>query len=193
MNSLDLRHKAMFIALVLILAPADFKVTSGQDKPKDPQASAIKKGLQLSAEIERELFFPTSIITVKLKLENTGKDPVYLHKQLGFGSAGFRVAILDDSNRWVPPNMAAESFPAPVKSKEDLQGIEPGKAIEEKISVRMLDYEITPGDYTLRIRYISPVAIDAVPPGLTVLTSDDGPLEAKLIRFKVLIPAPQQP
>lgn len=183
----------MVIALVLILAPADFRDTSGQDKPKDPQASAIKKGLQLSAEIERELFSPTSIISVKLKLQNTCKEPVYIYKQLGFGSAGVRLEILDESKRWVPPHMRAESFPTPVKSKADLQAIEPGKAIEEKISVRLLDYEITPGDYTLRIRYMSPVAIDAVPAGLTVLTSDDGPLEAKLIRFKVLVPAPQQP
>ena len=193
MNCFDLHHKAMLIALVLILAPADFRATPGQNKPKDPEVFAVKKGLRFSAEVERELFWPTSTISVKLRLENTAKEPVYIHKQLGFGSAGFRLTILDDSNRWVPPNMRAETFPTPVRSKEDLQTIEPGKAIEETISVRLLDYEITPGDYTLKIKYLSPVAIDAVPAGLTVLTSDDGPLEAKPIRFKVLVPAPPQP
>jgi len=49
-------------------------------------------------------------------------------------------------------------------------------------------YEIMPGDHSLKIAYISPVAADAVPSGLTVLTSSDGKLEAKPIRFKVLVP-----
>lgn len=190
MNSLDLHHKAIVITLVLTVASAGFQAKSGQGKPEESASVTVKKGLQLSAEVDRELYKPTSIISVKLKLENTGKKPVYIQKQLGFGPAGFRFSILDDNNRWVPPNMLAETSPTPVLSKEDLQAIDPGKYIEETISLRLLDYEITPGDYTLKIKYVSPVAVDAVPTGLTVLTSDDGSLEAKPIRFKVLVPSP---
>ena len=67
----------------------------------------------------------------------------------------------------------------------------PVNPIEETISIRLRDYEIVPGDYTLKIEYVSPVAVDAVPAGLVVLTSDDATLEAKAIRFKVLVPVPQ--
>jgi hypothetical protein len=190
MTCFDLLHKAIVIAFILIIAPTDFQGQSAEKELQDPESVAVK-GLRFFAEVERELFRPTSTISVKLKLENTGKSPVYIHKQLGFGAGGFRLTILDDGNRRVPPNMLAETLPTPVLSKEDLQAINPGKSIEEKIDVRLLDYEITPGDYTLKIRYVSPVAIDAVPTGLIVLTSNDGPLEAKPIRFKVLVPAPE--
>jgi hypothetical protein len=78
-----------------------------------------------------------------------------------------------------------------VLTKDDLQAIDGGKSIEESIDIALSHYEITPGDFTLKISYISPVASDAVPTGLTVLTASDGALEAKAIRFKVIPSSPQ--
>ena len=67
-----------------------------------------------------------------------------------------------------------------------LQAIEPGKSIEQQIQIPLDFYTIVPGDYSLRLKYVSPVAADSVFDGLTVLTSDDDALEAKPIKFKVL-------
>ena len=86
------------------------------------------KGLRLSAEVATKVFKPTSTISVKLKLENTSEARVYIHKQLGFASGGFRIAILDSDKRWAPPNFIPETFPTPVLSQDDLQAIEPCKS-----------------------------------------------------------------
>jgi hypothetical protein len=173
----------ILISLVLLVARAG----CGQEQAKEE--SSLVKGLRLSVElVGSELLKPRNIITVKLKLENTTKSPVYICKRLGFGPAGFRVTILDSDNRWVRPTFIAESFPDPVLSKDDLQPIEPGKSIEEQVQIPLDFYEIAPGDHTLKIGYVSPVAVDAVPSGLIALTSDDGKLEGKPIRFKVLLP-----
>lgn len=180
--------KIGILMLVLAMLSVESPANGEQTKPKD-QESALVKGLRLSAEmVGSELFTPQDIITIKLKLENTGKSRVYIHKQLGFGAGGFRLSILDANNKRVPPNVIRESLPTPVLSKDDLQAIEPGKCIEEQIEIPLPMYEITPGDYSLRVLYISPVAADAVPRGLMVLTSDDDKLEAKPIKFKVLAP-----
>ena len=189
MNSLQYRRKAIVLGLMVLIASADFSAVSGQDKPNESEAP-IKKGLRLSAELDGEMFKPQSVVTLKLKLENTGKSPVYIYKELGFGPAGFGMTILDASDNWVPPRIIRDTFPAPVLAKEDLQAIKPGKAIEEKIRISLSNYEMVPGDYTLKIEYISPVAPSSVTRDLAVLTSDDGPLEAKAIRFKILVPSP---
>lgn len=64
----------------------------------------VVKGLQLSVElVGDDLFRPSENITIKFKLKNTGKSPVYIHKQLGFGPGGFRLSILDANDQWVPP------------------------------------------------------------------------------------------
>lgn len=73
-------------------------------------------------------------------------------------------------------------------SKDDLQAIQPGKSIEQQIQIPLDFYEIAPGDHSLKIGYVSPVTADAIPSGLTVLTSNEGKLEAKPLRFKVLVP-----
>jgi hypothetical protein len=173
----------ILIALFLLMAPA----SSGQDQAKEDEF--VKKGLRLSVELVGNNFLKQrEAITVKLKLENTSKSPVYIYKRLGFGPAGFRVTILDANNNWVSPTFIRESFPDPVESKDDLRAIEPGKSIEQQIQIPLDFYDIAPGDHTLKIGYVSPVAVDAVPSGLTALTSDDGKLEAKPIRFKVLAP-----
>ena len=182
-------RKVVLITLALLVSPASSRVSCGQDQMKEQEASFVKKGLRLSVElVGSELLKPREAITVKLKLKNTSKSPVYIYKRLGFGPAGFRVTILDANNSWVRPTVIAESFPDPVISKDDLQAIEAGKSIEQQIQIPLDFYEITPGDHSLKIAYISPVAEDAVPSGLTVLTSSDGKLEAKPIRFKVLVP-----
>ena len=177
----------ILIALVLLITPAGSRV-SGQSQVKQEESS-LAKGLRLSVElVGSELLKPREAITIKLKLENTSKSPVYIYKRLGFGPAGFRVTILNANRSWVRPTFIGESFPEPVLSKDDLQVIEPGKSIEQQIQIPLDFYEITPGDHTLEIAYISPVAADDVPSGLTALTSDDGKLKAKPIRFKVLVP-----
>jgi hypothetical protein len=174
--------------LVLAMLSVDSPANREQNKPKDQESSLVKE-LRLSAEmVGGELYSRQDSITIKLKLENTGKSRVYIHKQLGFGAGGFRLSIVDANNHRVPPNVIRESLPTPALSKDDLQAIEPGKCIEEQIEVSLPMYEITPGDYSLRVLYISPVAADAVPRGLTALTSDDDALEAKPIKFKVLVP-----
>lgn len=184
---MKLGYKVAILMLVWVVS-VHSPVNGKQDKPKD-QESPVVKGLRLSTElVGSELLTLRDTITVKLKLENTGKSRVYIHKQLGFGVGGFRVAIVDANNGRVSPRFIAESFPTPVESKDDLQAIEPGKSIEEQINIPLHMYDITPGDYTLRLLYISPVAADAVPKGLTALTSSDDTLEAKPIKFKVLVP-----
>lgn len=180
--------KIAILTLVMAMLSVPSPANGEQDKPKD-QESSVVKGLRLSTElVGSELLKPQGIITVKLKLENTGKSRVYIHKELGFGIGGIRVAIVDANNNRVAPNLIAESFPTPVRNEEDLQAIEPGKCIDEQINIHLIDYEIAPGDYTLRILYISPVAANLVPKGLTALTSADKTLEAKPIKFKVLVP-----
>ena len=175
---------AIILVFVFAIAPAGFAAEYGQDEHSDV---VVKKGLKLSAELEgTELFNPKGNLPIKLKLENTGSSPTYIYKELGFGPAGLRISILDANNNWVPRSLIAERFPSPVLTKDDLQAIDGGKSIEESIDIALSHYEITPGDYTLRISYISPVALDAVPSGLKVLTSSDGALEAKAIRFKVM-------
>ncbi len=173
-------------AFALVIMPPVFRADCGQEKAKDSN-SGVKKGLRLSAElVGDELFNPGETMTIKVKLENTSKSRVYLHKQLGLGSGGFRITILDANNSWVPPNFIRETFPTPVLSKDDLQAIEPGKAIEQKIDIVLQHYEMVPGDYTLKVAYVSPVAPDVATNGLTVLTSQDGKLDAKPMRFKIL-------
>ena len=191
MNSLQFGPKAFVTAFVAIIALASCRTTSGQDNPSDSDPS-IKKGLRFSVEhASGNILKPTSVIPVVLKLENTSKSDVYIYKELGFGPAGFSITILDGNENWVPPKLIAEQFPSPVLGKEDLQVIKAGKAIKETIDIRLRNYEITPGDYTLKIAYRSPVAPTPVTDGLTVLTSDDGPLQAKPIRFTVLAPVPE--
>jgi hypothetical protein len=181
-------YKIAILLLVLVMVSADSFANCKQAKSKDPQ-TPIAKGLRLSVElVGSELLKPGGSIAVKFKLENTGKSPVYISKQLGFGAGGFRVAIVDANNNPVPPNFIRENFPAPVLSKDDLQAIDPGKSIQQQIEIPLEMYNITPGDYSLRVLYISPVAADAVTGGLTVLSSDDDALEAKPITFKVLAP-----
>lgn len=175
----------ILIVFVSGIAAPNFWANRGQEKAKGPDSSV--KGLRLSAElVGDELFNPKETIRVKLKLENTSKSPVYLHKQLGIGAGGFRITILDTNNSWVPPNFVRETFPTPVYSKEDLQAIEPGKHVEQQIDILLDHYTIAPGDYTLKIAYVSPVAPEEATKGLTVLLSEDGTLEAKPIPFVVL-------
>lgn len=175
---------AILTAFALMLA--DGRANSGQEKEKAPDSSVIK-GMRLSAElVGSDVLNPEQSITIKLKLENTSKSRVYLHKQLGLGPGGFRIGIRDANNSWVPPKLIRETFPSPAVSKEDLQAIEPGKSIEQQLQILLDHYEIMPGDYTLEVAYVSPVAPEDAMKGLIVLTSDDGKLEAKEIRFKVL-------
>jgi hypothetical protein len=179
---------AILTAFVLVVPAPDFRADGGQEKAKDSDSSVIK-GLRLSVElVGDELFHPKNTITIKVKLKNTSKAPVYLHKQLGIGPGGFRITILDANNSWVPPNIIRETFPTPALSKEDLQAIEPGKAIEQEIDIALFHYEMMPGHYTLKVAYVSPVAPEDATRGLTVLFSEDGKLEAKPIRFKILLP-----
>ena len=125
---------------------------------------------------------------LKFRFKNTNKSRVYFFKHLGFGPERFRISILDTNNRQVPRNFIAESFPPPLRSKDDFQAIEPGKSFEERITIPLHFYEIVPGDYTLTVSFLSPIPADRdVPTGLIVLTSDDF-FRAKSIRFKVLAP-----
>lgn len=183
---------AIFAAFPFVIALADGRANAGQENAKAPDSSVIK-GLRLSAElVGNHVVNPEQSITIKLKLENTSKSPVYLHKQLGLGPGGFRIGIRDANNSWVPPKLIRETFPAPAVSKEDLQAIEPGKSIEQQLHILLDHYEIFPGDYTLEVAYVSPVAPEDALKGLIVLTSDDGQLEAKGIRFKVLAVEPDE-
>ena len=183
---------AILTVFALVITLPYFPVNSGQEKAKDSDSSVIK-GTRLSAElVDDDLFNLGDTIAIKLKLENTGKSPVYMHRQLGFGAGGFRITMVDANNDWVPPKFIRESFPTPAVSKEDLQVIEPGKAIEQRIEILLDHYEVGAGDYTLKIAYVSPVKPDAVPRGLIELSSEDGKLQAKPIRFKILVPAKPQ-
>jgi hypothetical protein len=183
----------ILMMFALGMVPPIFRADSRQEEAKGPESS-IKKGLRFSAElVGHEVFNPRETMTIKVKLENTSKSRVYLHKQLGLGSGGFRITILDANNNWVPPNFIRETFPTPVLSKDDLQAVEPGKAIEQKIDIALQHYEILPGEYTLKVVYVSPVAPEVSTKRLTVLTSQDGQLEAKTMRFKILAASGSQP
>jgi hypothetical protein len=189
MNYLHYCNRAILVIFAFSIVASEVPLKHGQDKPKESDLST-KKGLRLSAALEGELFTPKSILSVKLEIKNESKSTVYIYKQLGFGPGGFRLTILDANNSWVPPNLIRETFPDPVLSKEDLKTIGPGKSIEETIEIHLRDYEITPGDHTLKIEYVSPVAPSPVTDGHVVLMAGDGPLKAKDIRFKVLASSP---
>lgn len=181
-------RRAILIALMLLTATAGSRASYGQDNAKAPDTTLVK-GVRFSVElIGSERIKLRDVISVKLRLKNTNKSRVYIFKHLGFGPGGFRIAILDANNRGVRPNFIAESFPRPLKSKDDFQAIEPGKSFEEQFTIPLDFYEIVPGDYSLIVSFLSPVpAASEVPSGLKVLTSDDY-FEAKPIRFKVLAP-----
>ena len=135
MNSLQYCPKAIILAVIILIASAGFSALSGQDKPIESEA-VIKKGLRFSAELDGEMFKPQSVLTLKLKLENTGKSPVYIYKELGFGPAGFAMTILDANDNWVPPRIIRETFPAPVLAKEDLQQLSQVKPLKKKSASR---------------------------------------------------------
>lgn len=85
---------AILTVFALVITLPYFPVNSGQEKAKDSDSSVIK-GTRLSAElVDDDLFNLGDTIAIKLKLENTGKSPVYMHKQLGFGAGGFRITMV---------------------------------------------------------------------------------------------------
>ena len=176
------------LCVVLVSVPDFVRAQTPQGKGQPSDDPAVKKDVRFTAELlNGGRFWPESNLSIKLKLENIGKTKVYLYKEFGFGPAGFRVALIDKDDRELrPTGVLAESFPMPVETTKDLQVIEPGKAIENVIQIQLSNYDVTPGDYSLVIDYLSPV--DAAVPatrGLKVLTFSDGLLEAKVIRFKV--------
>ena len=121
---------------------------------------SVIKGLRLTSElVGDELFYREEAIIIKLKIENTGKSPVYIHTQPGLGPGGFRITISDANNSWVRPNFIRETFPTVVHGKADLRAIEPAKAIEEQLQILLDQYEIAPGDHTLEVAYVSPVTL----------------------------------
>jgi len=188
MKYLELRTFLAFLALVFVLVGTHGKLSAQgeRDDQQERKLPVVRKGLLLSTELVGERFKQDGILKLRVKLENTGDKPICIHKQLGFGAGGFRLTITDDKGRWIPPRFARDTFPAPVQSKADLQTIQPEKSIEQEITIDLSDYAVTPGDYVLMLKYISPVPVDAVTGDIRALTSDDGALEAKPIRFKVV-------
>jgi hypothetical protein len=93
------KHKIVAMILLLVLGPASpiFYATRGQDERAESD-TAIRKGLRLSAELRTPVFTPDSSMAVKLRLQNTSKSPIYLHKEIGRGPGGFYVTIFDAQN-----------------------------------------------------------------------------------------------
>jgi hypothetical protein len=170
--------------LILLLLLAVPFLNYGQGKRSDP---SLIKGVRFSVEVVgSRRFRREDSIPVKFRFKNTNKSRVYFFKHLGFGPGGFRVTILDANNKQPGRTVIAESFPPPLRSKEDFQAIEPGKSFEDRFTVDLMSYDIEPGDYSLIVSFLSPIpAASDVPSGLTVLTSDDF-FEVKPIRFKVV-------
>ena len=183
-----LKFYAIGLMAIAFMAGTTRAHTQSKKKQSErkPEPQATKKGLRLSIELFGQKFRPKDSLELKMRLKNVGKSPIWIHKDLGFGPAGFLLTITDAKGRWLRSRMVAESFPSPISSKEDLQTIQPGKAIEEDISINLDFYEIAPGAHEVALSYQSPVPSELVPAGLRALTIEDGPLEPKPLRFQVV-------
>ncbi|HEY9401161.1 MAG TPA: hypothetical protein VIQ24_00610 [Pyrinomonadaceae bacterium] len=182
---------AIALILVFLFSIASHAANNAQESKGERSLPDKINGLHLSVELidDEKNFRRADTFRIRVKLKNVSQSPITLYKEMSWGwLSSLFLGISDGRGRKVDTPFLEHAFPHPPFPKEDFIAIRPGEAIEKVRDVELKLYEIRkPGTYFVTVWYRSPVPQEFAPEGMKIWAMEEGRLESKPVKFRIIM------
>ncbi len=180
-----MKYLAARLAIVLLVFAAGTAKSQSSGNNRENN-----KSLSVTVVAPKRSVSMSDVLTFDVILRNTGTDPLYLYRVMGWGHGGLVLGIVDLQGKPIRSPLLDDTLlpPPPIGDYRILVCLDSDEFFGVRRSTAVRDLVNRPGRYRLRVSYVSVLYPELVDPqlrGLPVIWEGHQPVRSEWIDIEV--------